>query len=159
MFVAQRLHPWGEEVESWYGKILSLPFSSTEQGFVLISEKQSNRPWCLRTVSINKRLASLTILSSHLKKSWPKSLGLKGHIKITTQPKSKGLLRKKITQGHKLIWWPWWFVDARESFSSNLQSLQLFFLMNEVHPSFYPEASTKPEKTFEYWRYKNNNQD
>lgn len=109
---------------------------------------------------LNKQEISITHYPQFTpEKSWPKSLGLKGHIKITTQPKSKGLLRKKITQGHKLIWWPRWFVDARESFSSNLQSLQLFFLMNEVHPSFYPEASTKPEKTFEYWRYKNNNQD
>ena len=66
MFGGQRVQPWEDEVKSWWGKILSLPSSSTKLGLVLISEKQSITPRCFRIVSIKKRFASLTIFKSHL---------------------------------------------------------------------------------------------
>lgn len=53
-------------VKSWWGKIFSLPSSSTKLEFVLISENNSHIPWCFRIVSIKNTFASLTIFKSHL---------------------------------------------------------------------------------------------
>jgi hypothetical protein len=66
MLSGQRLHPCGAAAESWYGEILSLPSASTLAGLVAISEKQPSAPWCARTVSMKKVLASLTTFRSHL---------------------------------------------------------------------------------------------
>lgn len=66
MFSGQRLHPCGALAESWNGEILSLPSASTRAGLVLMSEKQPSTPWCARTVSMKKVLASLTTFRSHL---------------------------------------------------------------------------------------------
>lgn len=66
MLSGQRLQPCGASAESWNGEILSLPSASTLAGLVTISEKQPSTPWCARTVSMKKALASLTTLRSHL---------------------------------------------------------------------------------------------
>lgn len=63
------LHPWGDELKSWKGKILSRPSSSTNDGFVYIREKQPNRPWCFKIVSMKNWFASLITLKSHLKQT------------------------------------------------------------------------------------------
>jgi hypothetical protein len=66
MLSGQRLQPCGADAGSWNGEILSLPSASTLAGLVTISEKQSSTPWCARTVSMKKVLASLTTFKSHL---------------------------------------------------------------------------------------------
>jgi hypothetical protein len=74
MLSGQRLQPCGAAAESWNGEILSLPSASTLAGLVTISEKQPSTPWCARTVSMKKVLASLTTFRSHLQQEQSSSI-------------------------------------------------------------------------------------